>query len=137
MPIHFTTHWFDPVFRMNYWLVVGLTLEEMRAFHGRTFGTPLTRDDTPGASTIHVLYKSKKDGSDSEGLVIWLPEWSDGGARDVSTLCHECFHAMDWALKSCSVLLDQKGVEWNEPHAYYIGYLVRKCMEEIEKRGKK
>ena len=135
---HFTTHWFDPVYRMNHWLVVGLNLDEVKAFYKKTFGTPFARDDTPGACTIHALYKNKKDGSDSEGLVIWLPEWGDGGARDVSTLCHECFHAMDRTLKSCAILLDQKGTEWNEPHAYYIGYLVRKCMEEIEKRkGKK
>jgi len=130
----FTTNWFDPVYRMNYWLVVGLDLEEMKAFYFRTFKQTIDRDTTPGGSTLRVAYKNKRDGSDSEGLVIWLPDWSDGGAYDVSTLCHECFHAMDWTLKSCSVLLDQKGVEWNEPHAYYIGYLVRKCMEEIEKR---
>jgi len=131
-----TTHWFDPVFRMNYWLAVGLNLEEMKTYYKKTFGKHLERDDTPGACMLHVLYKNKNDGRDSDGLVIWLPQWSDGGPRDVSALCHECFHAMDFALKACSVMFDQKGAEWNEPHAYYLGYLVRTCMEAIEKRNK-
>ena len=129
-------HWFDDVYCQNFWIAVGFDVKELSKVYHKRFGMPLGRDDTPGASTMPIAFTHKKTGEEITGVLLWFPDWREGDAEDIRALCHEAFHAMDITFKQCKILLDQQSPQWNEPQAYYIGFIVRKVFDVINKQTK-
>ena len=76
---------------------------------------------------------TKENKKDSNGLtgctgseiIVYVPVVDKG--LNVPTLCHECYHAVDF-------IMDIKGMEYhgnNEHVAYLLGYLVNIILEHI------
>ena len=74
--------------------------------------------------------ENKKDSSGLTGctgseIIVYVPVVDKG--INVPTLCHECYHAVDF-------IMDIKGMEYhgdNEHVAYLLGYLVNIILEHI------
>ena len=74
--------------------------------------------------------KNKKDfngltGCTGSEIIVYVPVVDKG--INVPTLCHECYHAVDF-------IMDIKGIEYhgnNEHVAYLLGYLVNIILEHI------
>jgi hypothetical protein len=80
---------------------------------------PNNLDDTPDGRCISIP---------GRGVVIFLSRWR-GTPEDHSTLSHEVFHAV-------SYILDPRGIpycpgESNEPFAYLLDSLHRRCLQMI------
>ena len=74
--------------------------------------------------------KKKKDfngltGCTGSEIIVYVPVV--GKRINVPTLCHECYHAVDF-------IMNLKGIDYlgnNEPVAYLLGYLVNIILEHI------
>lgn len=60
-------------------------------------------------------YENHKNG------VIWFHS-----KKDISTICHECFHAAYHLLTHCGIPLKE---DTEEVYAYYQGYLVKEVLK--------
>ena len=74
--------------------------------------------------------RSKKDfkgltGCTGSEIIVYVPVANKG--INVPTLCHECYHAVDF-------IMNLKGIEYhgnNEHVAYLLGYLVNIILEHV------
>ena len=99
-----TIHIYDPIYRINFWAVLGSKLKYMRIMAENGI-----EDDEPDDGRFAVY---KIDGTEI-GVIY---------AKDRETLIHECLHATIWALNSRGIKLDPDN---DEPLCYYQDFLYR------------
>ncbi len=112
-------HVFDLVYRINIVLVVGCRKESSKLIK-QVYEVNLDLDideNAPG-------YTEMIEGD----IYVWLEKFNDI-PDSYSDFVHEMFHAMTY-------VLDSRGVKFSvhndEPHAYYLGFLIREFLTKLK-----
>lgn len=114
-------HWFDDLYRQNYYLFVGET-----GFTQYLRSLAVTVPDVtfqPGC--VGKCLELLDDDDAQRGLVIALKTW-ELNPFHVGILAHECLHAVTRTFGPRGV---DVRMETDEPAAYYLNWLVERCME--------
>lgn len=125
----YLSSWYEPVYRQNFWLVVGANDEQLVAWMKKEFGV-ITEVQEQGWGCTIPLYRAR-DGCN--GCIISIPEWTPD-AQHFSTVAHEAVHATDFTINDTAGVVHGDTFEKNEAYAYYVGYLVNKILEEISSK---
>ena len=124
---YYASWWFDAIYRQNYYLLVRANAKDVEKYFKRNLGIEYKATGNPSGRIIPFV----KNNSDLAGIVIWIKKWN-GTPFDYATLAHEMLHAADHTLKECHVEWGNSTSDINEAQAYYLGYLMRKALDEIE-----
>jgi len=65
--------WYEPIYRQNFWLIVGATNEQVCAWAKRELNIDLQKDEKLCFGTMLAFCK-EKDGLN--GCAIWFPKWT-------------------------------------------------------------
>ena len=115
----------DNLYGASYALHRGGTWQEAEKNFYHKINKPWEPDeeDTLKGSRAMTLFHPE-----TKSVGFWFKEW---GRRqeDYATLAHECVHAANRVLCASGVPLGGAGTD--EPHAYYVGWLMRACLEVL------
>ena len=123
----YLSSWYEPVYRQNFWLIVGATDSQVCAWSVKELNVKLQESIKPGWGCTIPFYK-EKDGIN--GCAIWLPEWTPD-PQMLSTVAHEAVHAADFTLGDTCGVARGESFDKNEAYAYYVGYITKKVLEEL------
>lgn len=109
------THYYCPLWRMNYYFFVGWPWTEFKAHMVSEFGLEVERQSIPAGTTI-PLFDTKR-----MGICIWVKS-----AHDASVWAHECLHATNLTLDLRGVVADFNN---DEPQAYLMMNIMSQGMK--------
>jgi hypothetical protein len=119
--------WYEPVYRQNFWLIVGATNEQVCAWANKELKVELQMDEKLCFGSMIPFY-IEKDGLN--GCAIWFPKWTPD-PQMLSTVAHEAVHAADFTLGDTCGVARGDTFDKNEAYAYYVGYITKKILEEL------
>ena len=125
---------FDEIHEQNYWFCHSMKLEDLEKWirnHYKISAENFDLRDCYEAEGIAFSISNEKTGQ--YGIWIWLKDYKPGDAGWLSTLAHEAVHAAKMFMHDRGFDLNNRG---DEPMAYLVGYLVKKCLEISKKRGR-
>jgi hypothetical protein len=120
----------DETWDCELWLLWPAQNKEVDEFIKKRFAIKeQTRDGAFQGRFIEIY-----DSADEEwaGLIA-LRQWK-GTPNDYAVLAHECLHAVRWFLDSRGIELKD---ETDETYAYFLGSLVRRCAERMNRGRRK
>ena len=119
--------WYEPVYRQNFWLIVGATDAQICVWAKKELKVELCESIKQGWGCTIPFYK-EKDGFN--GCVISLLRW-EPNPQMISTVAHEAVHAADFTLGDTCGVSRGDSFDKNEAYAYYVGYITKKILEEL------
>jgi hypothetical protein len=123
----YLSSWYEPVYRQNFWLIVGATDDQVCSWAKKELNVDLQKSEKLGWGYTIPFYK-EKDGLN--GCAICLPEWMPN-PQMISTIAHEAVHAADFTLGDTCDVARGDSFGKNEAYAYYVGYITKKILEEL------
>ena len=126
MPRQVSYSFYDEMYGVKFYLLCPTTIEKLELFVKAKYKLELN-NPPPNVAGCCLDFHTDK-GSE---IVIALLTPFDWKPESINTLVHECYHAAEFVLRDRGV---QSNKTTSEAWAYYIGYLVEKCLSKLKKR---
>jgi hypothetical protein len=117
-----TVNFYDDVYKQNILFCIG-DYERSKKCICKWINDDMEFDWNYGGLTFDYTYISK-------GMIVWLCEFSYK-PNDFGYLSHEIAHVTFLTMRNCGIKFCKRS--YNEAYTYYIEFLTRRFLEELEK----
>jgi len=107
---------FDPIFMQNYWYIEAETFEKYQRICKKTWNIDIKPGETGEAGEVGEVRSVKLEKGKKEIILIWTKK------GDLTTIVHECTHAVFYTLRQSGVKFDDSS---EEVYSYLISFLFK------------